>query len=360
MFFYLSKYFTGHAVSTLTSRHVGKMDDLKEINQSLPNFEYHLNKKIKLPNILRIIHYNLFYLRKGLQLHRQKKFDAIVVNSPYLPGIVGWILKLITGAKLIIEIQTHPTKFYSESEKELKITTKFFLAAAKIIAPFVLNRADVIKTLHPGQLQDLTKLKPISEYTFPDFVPINIVNQSANQSFDEKYVLLLGTPWYLKGVDILIQSWNQIHKQFPEYQLRIVGKCDDKSYFEKLSKGNKSIKLMDPVPNKIAHDLIAKCSVYVNASRTEGVPRVLMESMSIGKPIIATNVGGNSTLIKHQETGILIQPNNITELSNALSLLLNQPNISKQYGENAKRHIFKISSEETFATNYYNLVESLF
>src|SRR5579863_5344209 len=53
-----------------------------------------------------------FYLSKGLALHREKRFDCIVVYSHMMPALAGVALKLLTGAKLIVEIMTAPELSY--------------------------------------------------------------------------------------------------------------------------------------------------------------------------------------------------------------------------------------------------------
>jgi len=74
----------------------------------------------------------------------------------------------------------------------------------------------------------------------------------------------------------------------------------------------------------------------VLSSVREGFPLVLLEAASIGKPYIATDVGGVAEFIEHNNNGILVPPHDISALTKAISYLLNNPNSVQMYGENAQ------------------------
>ena len=116
---------------------------------------------------------------------------------------------------------------------------------------------------------------------------------------DGKYLLFLGYPWYLKGVDVLIKAFNRVSSEFPEYKLKIVGYCPEGfDYYEKLAQGNTNIEFHKPVFYDKVIKLMAGCSLFILPSRTEAMGRVLLEAMACKKPIIASNVGGIPEIIK--------------------------------------------------------------
>lgn len=67
--------------------------------------------------------------------------------------------------------------------------------------------------------------------------------------------------------------------------------------------------------------IYAESDVAVLVSKREGLPRSVMESMAAGKPVIATNVRGNSDLVVHEQTGLLIELGDIVGLAQALEQL---------------------------------------
>ena len=74
----------------------------------------------------------------------------------------------------------------------------------------------------------------------------------------------------------------------------------------------------------------------VLSSVREGLPYVIMEAASIGKPHIATDVGGVSEFVIQGETGILVPPSDPAKLADAIKDLLNNPGTVKKLGKRAR------------------------
>ena len=81
--------------------------------------------------------------------------------------------------------------------------------------------------------------------------------------------------------------------------------------------------------------------VYVLPSLYEEWSNTIMEAMACGTPVVATDVGGNSYLIKNMETGLLIPPRNPKILAEALSAILDNKELAIKLAENAMREIRK-------------------
>ena len=84
------------------------------------------------------------------------------------------------------------------------------------------------------------------------------------------------------------------------------------------------------------------------SSVQEGLPYVLMEAASIGKPHIATNVGGVSEFVIDGETGLLIPPSNPAKLADAIELLLGKPALVKKLGKSARERYLQQFTYERF------------
>ena len=64
---------------------------------------------------------------------------------------------------------------------------------------------------------------------------------------------------------------------------------------------------------------------------------VLLEAMSLAKPIVATSVGGVPEVIEHEVTGLTVKTRNHTDVSQAIVRLAVNPEAARQFGENARR-----------------------
>jgi glycosyltransferase involved in cell wall biosynthesis len=86
-------------------------------------------------------------------------------------------------------------------------------------------------------------------------------------------------------------------------------------------------------------DVYAACDMIVIASlRTEASPIVLREAFAAGRPVIATNVGDVSEIVRHRENGLLIEPGNAQALADAIVELLSDPELAAHCAANGLRY----------------------
>ena len=83
-------------------------------------------------------------------------------------------------------------------------------------------------------------------------------------------------------------------------------------------------------------DTISKCSAYVLLSYNEGTPRSVLEAMSMGRPIITTNVPGCRETVKSKSNGYLVKLKDPDDAANAMIKLLDK-NLREQMGENSRK-----------------------
>lgn len=359
VFYHLSRYFEGDVLSPIwgMKNNPKLRQGIKEINLAMGHFVYHVTFSDRLPKLVKIVWNSLFYLFKGILLHFLKgKYDVIISYGPFTTGMAGYLLKIITQAKLIIEIPGNPKKsFLFDSEKQDRIS-KIKDRISEGLVPFVINHADHVKLLYPDQLKGYEGIKNRGFSVFHDFVAI-----SSLQPFQvsEKYILFLGFPWFLKGVDILIKAFKIVSDEFPDYKLKIVGYCPDRTYFEKIAEGNEKIEFCKPVYYDEAMAIMSKCALFVLPSRTEAMGRVLLEAMALKKPIVASNVDGIPTYIKDGFNGLLFEPGNERDLAEKIRKVLSDPDLAHRLGEYGFSYVHSHLSEKKYLERYYDLIEKV-
>lgn len=147
-------------------------------------------------------------------------------------------------------------------------------------------------------------------------------------------VLSLGKLEIYKGYDILIEAFRRVFEKEPNTILLIGGDGSERNALERqISTGGmkEHVRLLGFVNN--AHELLEICDVYVNSSRTEGLPMTLIEAMAHRKPIIATDVGGNSEVVRNNETGFLVPPERSDMIASALLELIKNRTLQEKLGE---------------------------
>ncbi len=99
--------------------------------------------------------------------------------------------------------------------------------------------------------------------------------------------------------------------------------------------------------------LINISDIGVLMTKGEGISNAIMEFMAFKKPIIASNVGGNSELIENKVSGILIDSNDATSLMHAIKYLLDNPIHAKEIGINAYNQIKTKFSIDKMVNEFY-------
>ena len=92
---------------------------------------------------------------------------------------------------------------------------------------------------------------------------------------------------------------------------------------------------------------------------TEGLGMVLLEALACGKPVIGTNTGGIVDIVKHEETGLLVEEKNAKQLAQALNRILSNPGFAKQLAQNGRNHFHAHYSSAGIAANTQRLYEAL-
>jgi glycosyltransferase involved in cell wall biosynthesis len=219
--------------------------------------------------------------------------------------------------------------------------------------------ADCLKLLYPRQLQKYPCLDHKDAAVFHDFVPVHAMRTEDAEPDEDRFILLAGHPWYRKGVDVLIRAFRSIAHQFPNDKLKLLGYFPDREYLDRLADGCGQIEFLPPLPNELALKMIGACSVYVLASRSEAMGRVLLEAMAARKPILASAVDGVPHYIDDQETGLLFQSENVAELAEKLTSLLRDPVLQARLGKSGYEKVFAKYDERAYVCCFGGMLRSL-
>jgi glycosyltransferase involved in cell wall biosynthesis len=148
----------------------------------------------------------------------------------------------------------------------------------------------------------------------------------------------------VKGYKDLILAHSRIAARFPELYGIIVG---EGSLYEELNRlveetGMKSrIQLIGFRQHDEVISIVNASDIYIMPSRSEGTPVALLEAAALGRPILATRVGGIPDLVKDGEHALLINPGNIDFLAASLTRLCQNPMIAKRLGKAAQQRAKK-------------------
>ncbi|TYP58534.1 glycosyltransferase family 4 protein [Thermosediminibacter litoriperuensis] len=105
--------------------------------------------------------------------------------------------------------------------------------------------------------------------------------------------------------------------------------------------------------------IVGNSDMLVLSSRSEGLSLSLLEAMAMGKPVIATDVGGNPEIVKHGVTGILVPPDNPRALAEAMEYVIRNPGDAGKMARTAHRMVMEHFTHEHMIEAVQNLFISL-
>lgn len=161
--------------------------------------------------------------------------------------------------------------------------------------------------------------------------------QPVNRNTDGKIRLLfLGEIGKRKGIyDLLTAIANEREFFAQHIELRIGGNLEEEKLQAFIRDHNLSdfVTFMGWVSGDKKRECLEWAHIYILPSYNEGLPIGILEAMSYRMPIISTPVGGIPEVVKQHYNGILVQPGNHRDISNALHYFIANPQHIAQYGE---------------------------
>jgi glycosyltransferase involved in cell wall biosynthesis len=347
-YFHLSKYAEGDLVTTVWSQTAVEAASTRVAAEgAMGGIRYHPLRTSAVAALLRFPATFAHFLRTGRRLIRERGgYDVILTYGALTTGLTGLILGRKYGIPVVVDMPGHPFRGLALQDG-LKGRVK--AAIAKRLVPAVLRRVDGIKLLYPAQLADLRMSRTPPVAVFHDFTAVGSIRATG---VDGHYILLLGYPWFLKGVDVLIKAFLKIADRHPAHRLVVVGHCPDPSPFQQLAADHPRIELRRAVFAPEARALVEECSMLALPSRTEGMGRVVLEAFAARKPVVASRVDGLPFLIDDGRTGLLVEPGNEVDLAEKLDVLLSDPRRAGELATAGHAAVRERWNEAAFARCY--------
>jgi glycosyltransferase involved in cell wall biosynthesis len=104
---------------------------------------------------------------------------------------------------------------------------------------------------------------------------------------------------------------------------------------------------------------LAAADAFVLPSLTEGLPGALVEAMAAGLPCVTTDIPGNRELVRDEETGLLVPPQDPTALARALGRILDDPSLAARVAKAGQALVFKEYDESSERSAWQDLFARL-
>lgn len=295
---------------------------------------------------------------KALKVLKENRPEIVHSQNTWYCLLSGYIYKKLFRARLVHTFHTSPSDKLSIGEK--------------LFFQFLLNRCDCVTFVSDAlktEIQNIWKIKfKNTAITYAGVYPGEVTNREITDfrnQFDLKdnFPILLAQAFTAnklksEGAKLLIQVVKIMRDIYPNIRLILtregVYSTELKQYATDAGL-KKNIVFTGDVTNPYIP--IAICDVYTHISLAEGgLSLAILEAMVLGKPIVATNIGGIPEAITNGKNGILVEPN-IKDIVKAIETLLKNEALSKELGENAKKRALEKFNWKNSAMNFINIYE---
>ncbi|MGY3715239.1 glycosyltransferase [Sutcliffiella cohnii] len=268
-----------------------------------------------------------------------KKYDIIHAHYVFPTGLLGLLYKKILGKKLIVTAHGGDIdKMAKKNEKIRKWTNQILTESDHVIAV----GHELQKTIHNEFNVPLDKLSIINMGVNRNmFTPTPKMEAKirCNIPTDSKPILFVGNIIEQKGLLELMEAFKKIKKVIPEASLYFIGSQKDKNFVEKLEKLSSTVNdvvIMEAKPQEEVALWMSAAEVFVLPSHIEGFGLVALEAMSCHTPVVGTDVGGLSYLLK-DNAGILVEARNSLSLYEGILSILQSTKLQINLTQNGEQ-----------------------
>lgn len=294
----------------------------------------------------------IFLLKKIRTIIERDKIDILQVGQLLPIGTVALLLKKLYGIQYLVYVYGQDMVIMRRSRKKMWLIKKILSSADVVIANSMYTRK---KAISLGSKSE----KTITVFPSPEGLVDTYVDQQyldyiiqKNNFYGKKIILTVGNLVQRKGQDAVIETLYDIIEKVPNLLYVIVGNGSYRTKLESLirEKGlHKYVKIFDNVTDEELPYFYRCSTVFAMPSRelknssgetidVEGFGMVYLEANLFGKPVIGGNTGGIFDAVKHGKTGLLVNPEDKQELTNALLKILTDKNFARKLGTQGKNH----------------------
>ncbi len=305
--------------------------------------------------------FNFFIWKKVRAFIKEKKIELIHAHGTRANSNVYWAAQSL---KIPLIYSIHGWSFHDNQKSFIKkirvYSEKFLTSKSRInISVSESNKQTGIKNIK--SFSSVVINNGIDQQKFNPAKTFKNVRKEL--AINEQQIVLLFIARFTshKQPLTLIHAFAKALKEIPGLLLLMVGEGDEKDAALQLAK-ELSIQnniIFEPFRQDVP-DVLNAADIFILPSLWEGLPIGLLEAMSMGKAVIASNVDGTCEIIKDKYNGCLVPLNNLqNELAEKIILLANDAELRQQYGSNAMETVKNRFNAATMTKQIEDIYTSL-
>ena len=276
------------------------------------NLQVHHPRYPLVPKVSMPLHGLLMYAgcKRYIQhLHQQHRFDCIDAHYVYPDGLAAVLIGRSLGIPVVVSARgtdIHTFTSFTTIRPQIRWTLRH---AAAVIAVSD-SLAGIMRDLEPALKNVHVIGNGVDGQRFfrEDWL---MARQKLGLNPNDRVVVSVAALKQVKGPDLLVRATPLLKKSFTDCKVLFVGAGPELSALQQLAKQLDCADIcqfVGAVPNEQLRAYFSAADVSCLASRQEGWPNVILESLACGTPVVATAVGAVPQLLANPELGIIVEP----------------------------------------------------
>jgi len=300
--------------------------------------------------------YGLFGLIQGIRFMRflKKEHIGILQTYHFSSDIWGTFWGHCAGVSYIIsnrrDMGFWRTQRHVNTYKLINRWVNKIVVVAESIKKLVIDEENVseekIQVIHNG----------IHAFSGSNELSIEQIRQEIGVAKKDMVIMHVANLTPVKGHKYLINALSHIVKKFQNVKLVLVGEGElRKDIEDQIKKNGLEDHILLLGKREDARRLLYAADVCVLSSVSEGMSNAILEYMEAGKPVVATQVGGNPELVLEGQTGFLVDQENSDQISERLLQLIVDERMRQTFGLNGQKRIKEEFSMARMISTYIDL-----
>ncbi len=311
----------------------------------------------------RLIDGPLFYALLPFRVAREVRRvrpDAVLAQGGQETGLV-LVGRALARVPTCVIADVHadpraPTRLYGSRFR------KALAPLADLLARQGLRRADGVRTLSDFTSRAVRAEGVEPTATFPAYLDLESFLETPPAPLpDLPVAVFVGVLERYKGADVLAAAWRIAAPQVPSASLHLIGRGAMHAVANRLiAELPRQTRWTESLPTEGVVRAIDDATVLLLPSRSEGLPRIIIEAACRGRAAVATAAGGIPDLITHGENGLLVPPDNPEALADALVDVLSDQGLAERLGLGARTTVRPwVATPEEYARRVRDLVDEV-
>jgi len=295
---------------------------------------------------------SIYQLKKLIQQHQ---YDLIHLHTP-IAAVIGRIAAKLAGVNRIV-YTAHGFPFHDQSSPS---QYNFYFAVEKISALFTdlilsQNYEDIATAQKSGlcppeKICYLGNGVDIERFNRDRLDSNHQIKLRKSLGIPDTANLIIGTIGRLtrkKGSGYLIEAAAKLIPQFPNLHILVIGGqlgTDPEPFQTELVERIRTLEIENHVTltgyREDTPELLGLLDIFTLPTFThEGLPRSILEAMSMALPVVATDIRGCREAVVHGKTGLIVPPQNSESLAEALEKLLSDTSSQQVFGQAGRQRV---------------------